>query len=63
MRLKYKLKIFIGFAILLSGVCFYNDIIILPGIKKILQKFGVSKIPYGNVDEGKEEESNKQASL
>ena len=24
-----------GFAILLSGMCFYNDIIILPGIKKI----------------------------
>merc|ERR1719193_768807 len=29
----------LGFAILISGMCFYNDIIILPGIKKIASKY------------------------
>jgi len=52
----------LGFAILLSGMCFYNDIIILPGIKKILRKCGVcvSEVPYDNVDEDEGEESNNQ---
>ena len=57
------MKLFKGFAILLSGMCFYNDIIILPGIKKILRKCGVcvSEVPYDNVDEDEGEESNNQA--
>ena len=58
------MNFFIGFAILLSGMSFYNDIIILPGIKKILRKCGVcvSEVPYDNVDEDEGEESNNQVS-
>jgi len=51
-----------GFAILLSGMCFYNDIIIMPTITKLLRRCGVCQpaVPYLNVDEDEEEEQNRE---
>ncbi|XP_023326441.1 solute carrier family 35 member F6 [Eurytemora carolleeae] len=53
----YPLQL-LGFAILLSGMCFYNDILIIPGIKKIASKFGlcIEPVPYNNVEDEDEEE-------
>jgi len=52
----------LGFAILLSGMCFYNDILILPGIRKVARKCGycIPDVPYDNVEdeEGENEESH-----
>jgi len=51
----YALQL-LGFAILLSGMCFYNDIIILPGIKRLASTCGFCQpeVPYQNVDEDAE---------
>jgi len=48
----------LGFAILLSGMCFYNDIIIIPGIKKIASSCGLCQgtVVYANMQEEEEEE-------
>jgi len=58
----YALQL-LGFAILISGMCFYNDIIILPGIKKIVSKCGLcgqGEVPYDNVEDDEGEEQDRE---
>jgi len=50
----------LGFAILLSGMCLYNDILIRPGIFFLLRKCGLcqASVPYTTVEEDREGEGD-----
>lgn len=52
-----------GFAILLTGMCFYNDIFIRPALIKLLRRCGVcpAEVPYLNVDQGDQDQNREPA--